>query len=350
MLYKIKRFFSNIRAHFSGIPTLIKLIFGLAVVIIISIILVIALAIQTASSNNDSPAQSSEIVTEVDDTTDEANSAEETDDTESSEPESNETETEPEDNEVVSTVNVFFNGTMVKTYSKEDAMASEGVNLSDFSDSREVEVQAVIGHGIEVSRVRVWTENESGGSNGDEYFLYSDSNWSATLDLSDYSGTILVAVAVSDNSVPPHTDYAYFKVLLPEDSGEETESAEQSEQEPTVTEKAADGTNPQMFINGIAVSGYQTFEEAVATPVAIATKELTLSANNVSDDISRISVQLGDANGQTVEIECAPLTESSEWSQTVNVKDYEGEILVFNVMSEIGFAGGTSNQFIAVKL
>ena len=349
-MYKIKRFFSNIRAHFSGIPTLIKLIFGLAVVVIISIILVIALAIQTASSNNDSPAQSSEAVTEVGDTTDEANSAEETDDTESTEPESNETETEPEDNEVVSTVNVFFNGTMVKTYSKEEAMASTGVNLSDFSDSRQVEVQAVIGHDIEVSRVRVWTENESGGSNGDEYFLYSDSNWSATLDLSDYSGTILVAVAVSDNSVPPHTDYAYFKVLLPEDSGEETESAEQSEQEPTVTEKAADGTNPQMFINGIAVSGCQTFEEAIATPVAIATKELTLSANNVSDDISRISVQLGDANGQTVEIECAPLTESSEWSQTVKVKDYEGEILVFNVMSEIGFAGGTSNQFIAVKL
>ena len=346
-MYKIKRFFSNIRAHFSGIPTLIKLIFGLAVVVIISIILVIALAIQTASSNNDSPAQSSEIVTEVDDTTDEANSAEEAEETAETE---SEPEAETEDNEVMSTVNVFFNGTMVKTYSKEEAMASEGVNLSDFSDSREVEVQAVIGYGQEVSRVRVWTENESGGSNGDEYFLYSDSNWSATLDLSDYSGTILVAVAVSDNSVPPHTDYAYFKVLLPEDSGEETESAEQSEQEPTVTEKAADGTNPQMFINGIAVSGYQTFEEAVATPVAIATKELTLSANNVSDDISRISVQLGDANGQTVEIECAPLTESSEWSQTVNVKDYEGEILVFNVMSEIGFAGGTSNQFIAVKL
>ena len=346
-MYKIKRFFSNIRAHFSGIPTLIKLIFGLAVVVIISIILVIALAIQTASSNNDSPAQSSEIVTEVDDTTDEANSAEEAEETAETE---SEPEAETEDNEVMSTVNVFFNGTMVKTYSKEEALASEGVNLSDLSDSREVEVQAVIGYGQEVSRVRVWTENESGGSNGDEYFIYSDSNWSATLDLSDYSGTILVAVAVSDNSVPPHTDYAYFKVLLPEDSGEETESAEQSEQEPTVTEKAADGTNPQMFINGIAVSGYQTFEEAVATPVAIATKELTLSANNVSDDISRISVQLGDANGQTVEIECAPLTESSEWSQTVNVKDYEGEILVFNVMSEIGFAGGTSNQFIAVKL
>lgn len=341
-------FFLGLKSYWGSIPTLIKLIFGLAVVVIISIILVIALAIQTASSNNDSPAQSSETLTEV--------TTEEAEETESTEPETNETETEPEpeteteETEVVSTVNVFFNGTMVKTYSKEDAMASEGVNLSDFSDSREVEVQAVIGYGQEVSRVRVWTENESGGSNGDEYFLYSDSNWSATLDLSDYSGTILVAVAVSDNSVPPHTDYAYFKVLLPEDSGEETESAEQSEQEPTVTEKAADGTNPQMFINGIAVSGYQTFEEAVATPVAIATKELTLSANNVSDDISRISVQLGDANGQTVEIECAPLTESSEWSQTVNVKDYEGEILVFNVMSEIGFAGGTSNQFIAVKL
>lgn len=346
-MYKIKRFFSNIRAHFSGIPTLIKLIFGLAVVVIISIILVIALAIQTASSNNDSPAQSSEIVTEVDDTTDEANSAEEAEETAETE---SEPEAETEDNEVVSTVNVFFNGTMVKTYSKEEAMASTGVNLSDFSDSRQVEVQAVIGHDIEVSRVRVWTENESGGSNGDEYFLYSDSNWSATLDLSDYSGTILVAVAVSDNSVPPHTEHSYFKVILPEDSGEETESAEQSEQEPTVTEKAADGTNPQMFINGIAVSGYQTFEEAIATPVAIATKELTLSANNVSDDISRISVQLGDANGQTVEIECAPLTESSEWSQTVKVKDYEGEILVFNVMSEIGFDGGTTNQFIAVKL
>lgn len=342
----IRRFFSNIRAYFSGIPTLIKLIFGLAAVVIISIILVIALTIQTASSNSDSSDQSSETLTEV--------TTEETDDTESTEPETDETETEPEteteDNEVVSAVNVFFNGTMVKTYSKEEAMASEGVNLSDFSDSREVEVQAVIGYGQKVSRVRVWTENESGGSNGDEYFLYSDSDWSATLDLSDYSGTILVAVAVSDNSVPPHTDYAYFKVLLPEDSGEETESAEQSEQEPTVTEKAADETNPQMFINGIAVSGYQTFEEAVATPVAIATKELTLSANNVSDDISRISVQLGDANGQTVEIECAPLTESSEWSQTVKVKDYEGEILVFNVTSEIGFAGGTTNQFIAVKL
>lgn len=346
-MYKIKRFFSNIRAHFSGIPTLIKLIFGLAVVVIISIILVIALAIQTASSNNDSPAQSSEIVTEVDDTTDEANSAEEAEETAETE---SEPEAETEDNEVVSTVNVFFNGTMVKTYSKEEAMASTGVNLSDFSDSRQVEVQAVIGHDIEVSRVRVWTENESGGSNGDEYFLYSDSNWSATLDLSDYSGTILVAVAVSDNSVPPHTEHSYFKVILPEDSREETESAEQSEQEPTVTEKAADGTNPQMFINGIAVSGYQTFEEAVATPVAIATKELTLSANNVSDDISRISVQLGDSNSQIVGIECNPLTESNNWSQTVKVEDYEGEILVFNVTSEIGFAGGTSNQFIAVKL
>lgn len=321
------------------------IIIGFGAVIIISIILVIALALQSPSEENSSPAQSSETVVEADDT-EEVEEAEKAEATEA-------TETEPEtenDEQVVSTVNVFFNGTMVKTYSKEEAMASTGVNLSDFSDSRQVEVQAVIGHDIEVSRVRVWTENESGGSNGDEYFLYSDSNWSATLDLSDYSGTILVAVAVSDNSVPPHTEHSYFKVILPDDSGEETESAEKNEQETTVTEKAADGTNPQMFINGIAVSGYQTFEEAVATPIAIATKELTLSANNVSDDISRISVQLGDANGQIVGIECNPLTESNSWSQTVKVEDYEGEILVFNVTSEIGFAGGTTNQFIAVKL
>lgn len=344
-------FFLGLKSYWGSIPTLIKLIFGLAVVVIISIILVIALAIQAASSNNDSPAQSSEAVTEVGDTTNEANSTEEVDDTESTESESeSEPEAETQEDEVVSTVNVFFNGTMVKTYSKEEAMASSGVNLSDFSDSRQVEVQAVIGYGQEVSRVRVWTENESGGSNGDEYFLYSDSNWSATLDLSDYSGTILVVVAVSDNSVPPHTDHAYFKVILPDDSGEETESAEQDEQKTNTTETTTNSGNPQMFINGIAVDGYQTFENATANPIAVSAKELTLSANNVSDDISRISVQLGDANGQTVEIECAPLTESSEWTQTVNVKDYEGEILVFNIMSEIGFAGGTSNQFIAVKL
>lgn len=348
-MYKIKRFFSNIAFIFNGLNAKFKIVVGLGLAIIISIILVIALALQSPSEKSNTPTQSSETVTEVDDTTNEANSTEEVDDTESTESES-EPEAETEDNEVVSTVNVFFNGTMVKTYSKEEAMASTGVNLSDFSDSRQVEVQAVIGHDIEVSRVRVWTENESGGSNGDEYFLYSDSNWSATLDLSDYSGTILVAVAVSDNSVPPHTEHSYFKVILPDDSGEETESAEKNEQETTVTEKAADGTNPQMFINGIAVSGYQTFEEAVATPIAIATKELTLSANNVSDDISRISVQLGDANGQIVGIECNPLTESNSWSQTVKVEDYEGEILVFNVTSEIGFAGGTTNQFIAVKL
>ena len=324
------------------------IIIGFGAVIIISIILVIALALQSPSEENSNPAQSSEAVTEVGDTTDEANSAEETDDTESTEPESNETETEPEDNEVVSTVNVFFNGTMVKTHSKEEAMASEGINLSDFSDSREVEVQAVIGYGQEVSRVRVWTENESGRSNGDEYFLYSDSDWSATLDLSDYSGTILVVIAVSDNSVPPHTEHSYFKVILPDDSEEGNETESQNVQETTVGEETENGSNPQMFINGIAVDGYQTFDDATANPIVVATKELQFSANNV-ESITRISVQFGSENGQTVEIWCNPLNESNEWKQTVDASSYEGNILVMYIDSTVGFGSNSTGQFVAVQ-
>ena len=321
----------------------VMIIVGFGAVIIISIILVIALALQSPSEENSNPAQSSETVAEADDT-EEIEEAEKSEATEA-------TETEPEtetDEQVVSTVNVFFNGTMVKTHSKEEAMASEGINLSDFSDSREVGVQAVIGYGQEVSRVRVWTENGSGGSNGDEYFLYSDSDWSATLDLSDYSGTILVVIAVSDNSVPPHTEHSYFKVILPDDSEEGNETESQNVQETTVGEETENGSNPQMFINGIAVDGYQTFDDATANPIVVATKELQFSANNV-ESITRISVQFGSENGQTVEIWCNPLNESNEWKQTVDASSYEGNILVMYIDSTVGFGSNSTGQFVAVQ-
>ena len=128
----------------------------------------------------------------------------------------------------------------------------------------------------------------------------------------------------------------------------QTESEVETESE-METDEVTNEDTPQMFINGVAVDGYKTFEEALESTVAIATKELTLSATDVSDDISRISVQLGNSNGQTVGIECEPLTQSSNWTQVLNIEDYEGEILVLNLMSELGFAGGVTNLFIAIS-
>lgn len=107
---------------------------------------------------------------------------------------------------------VYFNGFTVNTYkSKQDALNNAmGVG----SDLLNCSLKAAVGD--DVKRVRVWTEDEQGRSNGDEYFLWSDNGWSATMDLSNYSGsTIIVAVSVADNAVPPHNTYQYFALVLP---------------------------------------------------------------------------------------------------------------------------------------
>lgn len=213
MFRKMRYAFEDAIDWVRDLDPILKWIIGVIFFVVVSIFLLLALGATNSGNNPESTTETvSETVVESNENTasDESNDSSES--TTSKEPETSSETTNEE--QVISTVNVFFNGTMVKTYSKEDAMASAGVNLSDFSDSRQIEVQAVIGYGQEVSRIRVWTENESGGNNGDEYFLYSDTDWTTTLNLEDYSGTILIAIAISDNSVPPHIDYAYFKVIL----------------------------------------------------------------------------------------------------------------------------------------
>lgn len=123
---------------------------------------------------------------------------------------SNSSESATVANSVAATV--YFNGFTVNTYeSKEDALANAmGVG----ADLLNCSIKATVGDGVK--RVRVWTENEYGTSNGDEFFLWSENGWSATMDLSNYGGnTIIVAVSVADNAVPPHNTYRYFALALP---------------------------------------------------------------------------------------------------------------------------------------
>lgn len=115
---------------------------------------------------------------------------------------------------VVSAVNIFFNGVSVKTYaSKEDAL-NNPISISNISDSAMIPIQSIIGYGQNVKRVRVWTESDTGVNNGDEYILWKDTDWSATMDLSKYSGTIVVTISVADNSTPPHNTYEYYAMNL----------------------------------------------------------------------------------------------------------------------------------------
>lgn len=338
--------------------TIHKLIVGLVTVVIISIILIIAVCVQNTNSGK---AEEPSVVTEEssnedDNDSDESENTDSTESSSSSDAADEESSNSSDSNSVVmSGVSVFFNGAMVETYPREDVMSTQAINLSDFSSDGNVLIQAVVGNNQPVKRVRVWTESEDGVSNGDEYFLWSDNNWSANMNLGDYSGTIIVAISVADNSTPPHNTYEYFKVHLPEseesDGAAESTTSEQSLSTQPVqpAENTAGTANPQMFINDVAVTGYQTFDESVANPVLTSAKKLTISAGSVSDDISRISVQLGKADGTVADFECNPLTKSNDWKQTVDVSKYDGEILVLNVTSEISFASGTTNQFVAVK-
>lgn len=348
--------FYDIWRKFSGLKTSIKFIIAVAIIFIISIILIIAVCVQSANSGNTEPTP------EVIESSEEAKDSEESENADSEESSSSDAADEESSNSsdsnssvVMSGVSVFFNGALVETYPKEDIMNTQPINLNEFSDDGNVLIQAVVGNNQPVKRVRVWTESENGVSNGDEYILWSDNNWTANMKLSDYSGTIIVAISVADNSTPPHNTYEYFKVHLPEseesDGSTESTGSEQtlSTQPVQPAENTAGTANPQMFINDVAVTGYQTFDESVANPVLTSAKKLTISAGNVSDDVSRISVQLGKADGTVAEFECNPLTKSNDWKQTVDVSKYDGEILVLNVTSEIGFASGSTNQFVAVK-
>lgn len=352
MFRKIRYAFEDAIDWVRDLDPILKWIIGVIFFVVVSIFLLLALG-ATNSGNN--PESTTDAVPETIESTtsSELESVEATESGSNSEPENS-----SQSAVAVSSVNIFFNGAMVQTYSKEDALNSQAVNLSSFSNGDSVLIQAVVGFDQDVSRIRVWTENENGGDNGDEYFLYSDNNWSTKMNLGDYNGTILVAICISDSSVPPKQTYQYFKVVLPESQTAETETAEQSptntETESTVqaqpaTQQVGDTTNPQMFINTVAVTGYTTLGDAVSNPIMTSSKELTISANNVGDSISRISVQLGNSEGKVVEIQCNPLTESNNWSQTINASDYEEDILVLYVDSEIGFAADHVGQFVAVK-
>lgn len=354
MFRRIKYAFEDAIDWVRDLSPLVKVAFAGLLFIVVSVILLVALGATNSNNNSEKNNQNASEAIESTTSSEPENSSETTETESNSEPESNSQSTV-----AISSVNIFFNGAMVQTYSKEDALNSQAIDLSSFSNGDSVLIQAVVGFDQDVSRIRVWTENETGGDNGDEYFLYSDNNWSTKMSLCDYSGTILVAICISDNSVPPKQTYQYFKVNLPEFQ-EETEKAE-TETSPTNTEtesavqaqpatqQVGDTTNPQMFINTVAVTGYATLGDAVSNPILTSSKELNISANNVGDGISRISVQLGNSEGKVANIQCNPLTESNNWSQTINASDYEEDILVLYVDSEIGFAADHVGQFVAVK-
>lgn len=312
-----------------------------AVILIFTIILVIAACLQ----NTDTGENTNTEISDVEDTGENA----ETDD--SGDEASENSDSSNEDEGVVSGINVFFNGTSVKTYADKETALENYISLSEFSSSREVEILAVIGYGQEVSRVRVWTENESGGSNGDEYFLWEDNDWTDTMDLSMYDGTIIVAVSTADYSTPPNNTYEYFSVRLDVSSAdsdsESNETSNVSISEATVESNGV--SNPQMFVNSVAVTGYSSIEEAIANPMVVSSKEFTLSAGSVNEEITAISVQCGNSSGKSAGISCNQLTGDNNWNQTVNASNYEENILVLYLESSIGFGGNSVGQFIAVQ-
>lgn len=337
---KIKKFFKNLAIRFLNLPVKAQIMIIAIVIIFIIVALSVGAAIQEKNTEKDT-TYSTEISEEKSSESEEENaSSDETDDT--------------DEDIVVSYVNIFFNGTELTCYADKNVAVENAVELSSFSDSTAVPVMAVVGENDNIKRVRVWTETSSGTDNGDEYFLSSNSGWSDTLDLSEYSGTIIIAISTADYTTPPNNTYQYTAVQVDvDDTTTETETGTESEQNSTVSINDAvtesDGiSNPKIFVNSVATTGYSSISEAVSNPMLIADKKFTLSAKEVNDGINNITVQFGDESGNSTEINSIQLS-GDDWSETVNASSYESNILVLYLESSIGFGGNSIGQFIAVQ-
>lgn len=337
---KIKKFFKNLAIRFLNLPVKAQIMIIAIVIIFIIVALSVGAAIQEKNTEEDT-TYSTEISEEKSSESEEENaSSDETDDT--------------DEDIVVSYVNIFFNGTELTCYADKNVAVENAVELSSFSDSTAVPVMAVVGENDNIKRVRVWTETSSGTDNGDEYFLSSNSGWSDTLDLSEYSGTIIIAISTADYTTPPNNTYQYTAVQVDvDDTTTETETGTESEQNSTVSINDAvtesDGiSNPKIFVNSVATTGYSSISEAVSNPMLIADKKFTLSAKEVNDGINNITVQFGDESGNSTEINSIQLS-GDDWSETVNASSYESNILVLYLESSIGFGGNSIGQFIAVQ-
>lgn len=342
---KIRRKVENVKNFLAGLPILV--LGGIIALAFIVVIVILIMAINVLESQQDSAQTSETAVIETEADTETAESTETVENNESAEAET--AQSSDSEQVLLSGIHIFFDGAWIQTYSREDAFNSEAVNLNQFSNDPSVLVQALISYNQPVSRIRVWVENESGGSISDEYFLYSDNNWSAEMDLSSITGTVIVAISVADTNVPANNTYEYFKLFIPETSEETIEETEQASTTQAEGNNAnASGT--QIFLNGVSVTGYASFEEAIQTPVNMAAGDVTIYAGNKPQNTSRILVQIGNDSKNAVAIDVTPLSESNNWTQTVNVTEFQGSMLVFNITSELGFAAETTNQFVAISL
>ena len=333
---KIKKLFKNLATRFLNLPVKAQIMIIAIVIIFITVALSIGAAIQEKTDKKGTTAEISEESSSEEEDVSEDVSSDETDD-------------EQNEDIVVSYVNIFFNGTELTCYADKNVAVENAVELSSFSDSTAVPVMAVVGENDNIKRVRVWTETSSGTDNGDEYFLSNNSGWSDTLDLSEYSGTIIIAVSTADYTTPPNSTYQYTAVQLDVNDTTETETEQNSTVSINDAVTESDGiSNPKIFVNSVATTGYSSISEAVSNPMLIADKKFTLSAKEVNDGIGNITVQFGDESGNSAGINSIQLS-GDEWSETVNASSYESNILVLYLESSIGFGGNSIGQFIAVQ-
>lgn len=341
---KIRRKVENVKNFLTGLPILV--LGGIIALAFIVVIVILIMAINGLEKQESAQTVETTVV-ETESDTETTESAETVESNESAEAET--AQSSDSEQVLLSGIHIFFDGAWIQTYSREEAFNSEAVNLGQFSnDPSSILVQALISYNQPVSRIRVWVENESGGSISDEYFLYSENNWSTEMDLSSITGTVIVAISVADTNVPANNTYEYFKLFIPETSEEATEETEQAATQAEGNNANASGT--QIFLNGVSVTGYASFEEAIQNPVNMAAGDVTIYAGNKPQSTSRILVQVGNDSKNAVAIDISPLSESNNWTQTVNVTEFQGSMLVFNITSELGFAAETANQFVAVYL
>ena len=101
-----------------------------------------------------------------------------------------------------------FNLTMYETPS--DALS----NVTTLTSSTEVEFKAVV-DSQNTSRVSVFVVDKNGTNAYQEYFLTEDNDWTATVDLSQYTGKkIIMGICTTDTAMIPKSVYKYIGVHI----------------------------------------------------------------------------------------------------------------------------------------
>lgn len=128
-------------------------------------------------------------------------------------------ESELESNGGLSAI-ISFNGFGIRTYQSMEEAIQNYYTL----ETALLTVKVIPGEAV--SRVRICPYGTDGSDLLEEWFLYADTDWSTTMDISAYAGDmIVIAIKIESDDFAPVTEVYYFAVGISSDVASEVEEA-----------------------------------------------------------------------------------------------------------------------------